>query len=139
MRLFYSVNTLVNLLLRSWCACTTVFGTLFFCFVAASAQQRTVIIDQDGVGPGGSDMQSIVLMLQAPDVKVLGITVVSGDVWADTGSRHIRRALELVGRTDVPVYSGSNVPLIRTPAETTIHKALYGKAWYQGALGVRFQ
>jgi len=135
MRMPYSVGKFVTLSLRSWCAFTIVFGPLFFCFVAASAQQRAVIIDQDGVGPGGSDIQSILLMLQAPDVKVLGITVVSGDVWSEVGTRHILKALELVNRTDVPVYSGSNVPLIKTVTETNIRKALYGKAWYQGALG----
>ncbi len=99
------------------------------------AQQRLVVIDQDGVGPGGSDIQSILLMLQTPAARVLGITVVSGDVWAKQGTRHILRALELVGRTDIPVYEGANVPLIRTATETTIQKGLYGKAWYQGAFG----
>jgi inosine-uridine nucleoside N-ribohydrolase len=100
------------------------------------AQKRLVVIDQDGVGPGGSDIQSILLLLEAQDVKVLGVTVVSGDVWADEGTRHILRALETVGRSDVPVFTGSNLPLIRTAVETRIEKGLYGKAWYQGALGI---
>ena len=96
-------------------------------------QQRYIVVDQDAAGPGGSDMQSILLLLQSPAVKVLGITIVSGDVWAGEGVRHTLRALELVGRKDVPVYSGSTHPLVRTQAETKVQRSLYGKAWYEGA------
>jgi len=107
------------------------------CFAVATspvfAQQRLIIVDQDAAGPGGSDMQSILLLLQAPDVKMLGITIVSGDVWASEGVQHTLRMLEIVGRQDVPVFTGSCRPLIRTAAETKIQRGLYGKAWYQGA------
>jgi len=101
--------------------------------VSLAAQQKLVVIDQDGAGPGGTDIQSILLLLAAPDVHVLGVTVVSGDVWANEGTRHILKALDTVGRSDVPVFSGSDRPLIRTAAQTNIESGLYGKAWYQGA------
>jgi len=106
------------------------------CAATASpvAKQRLVVVDQDGAGPGGTDIQSILLLLAAPDVRVLGITVVSGDVWANEGTRHILKALETIGRSDIPVLSGSNHPLIRTAVQTNIETGLYGKAWYQGAL-----
>src|ERR1700722_15262130 len=78
------------------------------------AQQRYVVIDQDGAGPGDSDQQSILLLLQAPGVKVLGVTRVSGDVAVGDGVRHTLRMLELVGRTDVPVVIGAAMPLVRT-------------------------
>jgi inosine-uridine nucleoside N-ribohydrolase len=38
-----------------------------------------VIIDQDAFGPGGPNLQPILMVLQSPDVEVLGITVGSGD------------------------------------------------------------
>ena len=41
--------------------------------------RRMVIIDQDAFGPAGSNLQAILLLLQASDVEVLGITIVSGD------------------------------------------------------------
>jgi len=110
-------------------------GLLAFGGRCLGAQQRRVIIDQDGVGPGGSDIQSILLVLQSQEVNVLGITVVSGDVWAEEGRRHILRALESVGRTDISVFAGSDRPIIRTATETNIQKGLYGKAWYEGAFG----
>ena len=42
------------------------------------AQKRMVLIDQDGAGPGGSDQMSMLALLQAPQVEVLGITIVTG-------------------------------------------------------------
>jgi purine nucleosidase len=100
------------------------------------AETRYVVIDQDGAGPGGSDQQSMLLLLQAPDVKVLGITMVSGDVFVNEGVRHTLRMLELAGRTDVPVVVGSRMPLVRTAEETVLQEALYGRMTYKGAFGV---
>src|SRR5450755_3130210 len=44
-------------------------------------QRRKVIINQDCSGPGGSNLQTLLVMIQSPQVEVLGITVVSGDQW----------------------------------------------------------
>jgi ABC-type branched-subunit amino acid transport system ATPase component len=58
-------------------------GLIFFLFLANSlalAQQpRTVILDEDCSGPGGSNMQTLLTLIQSPRAEVLGITVVSGD------------------------------------------------------------
>jgi inosine-uridine nucleoside N-ribohydrolase len=100
---------------------------------ACAESQRYVVVDQDAVGPAGTDMNSILIFLQAPDVKVLGITVVTGDGWRDEEVAHTLRLLELVGRTDVPVFAGAAFPLIRTEAWTHTWEELYGKVTYQGA------
>src|SRR6202011_3300707 len=65
--------------------------------------RRMVIIDQDAFGPAGSNLQAILLLLQASDVEVLGITVVSGDGWRDEEGAETLRLLEIAKRTDVPV------------------------------------
>ena len=84
--------------------------------VFAHAQQnRFVVVDQDAIGPGGTDMNSILVFLQSPNVTVLGITVVTGDGWRNEEVAHTLRLLELVGRTDIPVVPGMNTPMIRTP------------------------
>jgi hypothetical protein len=44
-----------------------------------TAQKRLVLIDQDGAGPGGSDQMAMLVLLQSPQVQVLGITMVTGD------------------------------------------------------------
>jgi inosine-uridine nucleoside N-ribohydrolase len=101
--------------------------------MGASAQKRMVIADQDASGPGGSDMTSLLVFLQSPQVDLLGITVVTGDSWRDVEVAHTLRLLETVGRTDVKVYPGAAFPLVRTQEETAAAEALYGKNVYKGA------
>ncbi len=43
---------------------------------AAAARQK-VILDQDAFGPGGSNLQAILMMVQDPHFEVLGVTIVS--------------------------------------------------------------
>ncbi len=95
--------------------------------------RRTVIIDQDTLGPAGTNLQSIALLLNAPDVDVLGICVPTGDHWRDQQVRHALRFLELVGRTEIPVVPGAEHPLVNTPAATTAWEARHGKLIYKGA------
>jgi purine nucleosidase len=99
----------------------------------ASQEKRFVVIDQDAAGPGGTDMMSILVLLQSPDVQTLGITVVTGDQWRDEEVAHTLRLLELVGRSDIPVVPGAVYPLVRTLAETKLWEQQYGKVPYQGA------
>lgn len=101
--------------------------------VASEAQKRLVIADQDASGPGGSDMISLLVLLQAPNVDLLGITVVTGDGWRDAEVAHSLRLLEFVGRTDIRVYPGAAFPLVRTQEWTHLAESLYGKATYKGA------
>ena len=42
----------------------------------AADGRREVIIDQDMFGPGGSNMNSVLMLLQAPDVDVLGLSLI---------------------------------------------------------------
>lgn len=95
--------------------------------------KRKVIINEDASGPGGSNMQTILLMLQSPQVDVLGITIVSGDQWRDEELQHTLRLLELVGRTDVPVMAGAGFPLLRTRDEARAWQSRFGKVTYAGA------
>ena len=101
--------------------------------ITAAAQKRMVIADQDASGPGGSDMMSLLVFLQSPDVDLLGITVVTGDGWRDAEVYHALRLVESVGRTDVKVYPGAAFPLVRTQESTRLAAQLYGKATYMGA------
>jgi purine nucleosidase len=101
----------------------------------ASAQKRLVLVDQDASGPGGSDQMSLLVLLQSPDVQLLGITVVTGDAWRDEEVQHTLRMLELIGRTDVPVVPGAVVPLVRSQRETLQLAQLYGKVNWLGAWG----
>src|ERR1700691_3261994 len=87
---------------------------------SAFAEKRLVLIDQDGSGPGGSNQMAMMVLLQSPDVDVLGITVVTGDAWRDEEVQHTLRMLELIGRSDVPVGPGAVFPLVRTQQGTRL-------------------
>jgi inosine-uridine nucleoside N-ribohydrolase len=102
---------------------------------AAAQAPRMVLIDQDGSGPGGSNQMAMMVLLQSPQVKVLGITMVSGDAWEPEEVQHTLRMLELIHRTDVPVVPGAVFPLLRTQAETVQEKAVNGSFPWYGAWG----
>lgn len=102
------------------------------CFGFAQAH-RKVIINKDCSGPGGSNVQTLLVMIQSPQVEVLGITVVSGDQWRDEEVAHTLRLLELVGRTDIPVVPGAIYPLVRTRGDAMAWQQPYGKVAYAGA------
>ncbi len=120
---------------RSLIACLLMLGMAGAPAVAQTpAQSRLVIVDQDAAGPAGSNMRAIMTLLQAPEAKVLGITVVTGDAWRDEEVAHTLRMLELLGRTDVRVYPGAVNPLWHSKAWQRQVEKLYGvKASWQGA------
>lgn len=95
--------------------------------------KRKIIINQDCSGPGGSNLQTLALLIQSPDVEVLGITVVSGDQWRDEEVAHALRLLEIMGRTEIPVVPGAVFPLVRRRDEAQLWQARYGTVAYAGA------
>ncbi len=101
----------------------------------AQAQKRLILIDQDGSGPGGSNQMAMMVLLQSPQVQVLGITMVTGNAWRDEETQHTLRMLELIGRTDVPVAQGAVFPLLRTQQETLLEAPLVGNVDWLGAWG----
>jgi purine nucleosidase len=105
---------------------------------AWSQQKRKIIIDQDAAGPGGTDQQSMLVLIQSPQTEVLGITVVTGDAWLKAEVAHTLRMLELVGRTDIPVVPGAEYPLVRTKEETELWQQRYGSVAWLGAWTPRF-
>jgi inosine-uridine nucleoside N-ribohydrolase len=94
---------------------------------------RKIIVDQDMLGPATSNIQSVVMLLNAPDVDVLGICVPTGDSWRDIQVRHALRMLEILGRPEVPVVPGALMPLINNPRELELWEKRYGKLIYKGA------
>jgi purine nucleosidase len=96
-------------------------------------QKPKVIVDQDARGPAGTDIQSIMMFLQSPDIEVLGITTVSGDQWVKEETEHALRAVEIAGRTDVPVVMGAEFPLVNSKEESEWWEQRFGVLEYKGA------
>ena len=101
--------------------------------LATAQPRRKIIINQDCSGPGGSNMQTLLVLLQSPEVEVLGITVISGDQWRDEEVARTLRLVEIIGRTDIPVIPGAVFPLVRTHAESQMWQQRYGRVGYAGA------
>src|ERR1700692_4745392 len=119
--------------IKRFCFGALLLAVLVAAHVQAAEHRRRVIIDQDAYGPAGSNLQAILMLLQAPDVEVLGITIVSGDGWRDEEVDHTLRLLEIAGRTDEPVIPGAVLPLVNSAARTKAWESLYGKLFYKGA------
>ena len=75
-----------------------------------NAKQK-VIIDCD---PGIDDSLALLLAINSPELEILGITIVSGNVPAEIGAQNALKVLEFAGRLDIPVYIGAAKPLKRT-------------------------
>jgi purine nucleosidase len=108
---------------------------LALCAASCLGQKRLVLIDEDGSGPGGSNQMAMLALLQAPQVQVLGITMVTGNAWCDEETQHTLRMLELTGHGDVPVAKGAVFPLVRAQEETRLSSAIDGKVTWLGAWG----
>jgi purine nucleosidase len=124
---------------RSFFGLALVFLCILGWFPAAAQERIKVIVDQDARGPGTSDQQAILVFLQSEKFDVLGITTVSGDQWVKEETQHVLRMLEVADRTDIPVISGAEFPLLNSKEESERWEALYGKFEYKGAWTERFE
>src|SRR5258708_8348223 len=94
---------------------TLCFLLLLVSSAAAQAQaKRKVIIDEDCSGPGGTNMQAVLTLVNSPDTEVLGITIPTGDAWRDEEVAHALRPLEIIARTHIPVVPLALFPLLNS-------------------------
>lgn len=63
------------------------------------------------VDTGVDDAMAIALAGTSPDVCVEAITVVAGNADLSTVYKNTLRVLEVIGRTDIPVYKGADRPI----------------------------
>lgn len=87
---------------------------------------RKIIIDTD---PGQDDAIAILLALASPELEILGITAVAGNVPLHLTELNARKICELAGRPDIKVYAGAVKPLLR-PLVTAEH--VHGKTGLDG-------
>ena len=96
---------------------------------------RKVIIDCD---PGIDDALALMLAIASPELEILGITVVCGNVPADVGVKNALKVLKWMGRPDIPVYLGEEKPLVReyVDARDTHGEDGLGESGYPEAEGI---
>jgi purine nucleosidase len=73
-------------------------------------ERRKIIIDTD---PGQDDAVAILLALASPEIELLGITAVAGNVPLALTEKNARIVCELANRPDVPVFAGCDRPMAR--------------------------
>lgn len=80
--------------------------------MAATPQisRKKIIIDTD---PGIDDAMAIFVALQSPEVEVIGLTTIYGNVYTTLATRNALHLLEVAGRTDIPVAEGSHVTITK--------------------------
>lgn len=86
-----------------------------------------IIIDTD---PGQDDAFAILLALASPELDVLGITAVAGNVPLALTQKNARQICELAGRADIRVYAGCDRPMA-IPLVTAEH--VHGATGLDGA------
>jgi inosine-uridine nucleoside N-ribohydrolase len=67
------------------------------------------IVDTD---PGCDDMMAILYLLSRPNIEVLMVSLVDGNVTLEHVSNNSRKILKLSGKT-IPLFKGANGPIIR--------------------------
>ncbi|TQD83669.1 hypothetical protein C1H46_030783 [Malus baccata] len=76
----------------------------------AAKETKKIIIDTD---PGIDDAMAIFVALQSPEVQVIGLTTIYGNVYTTLATRNALHLLEVAGRTDIPVAEGSHVTITK--------------------------
>ena len=89
-------------------------------------QPHSLIIDTD---PGQDDAVAILLALASPEINLLGITTVAGNVPLALTQVNARKICDLAGRTDMQVFAGLDRPLVR-PLVTAEH--VHGRTGLDG-------
>lgn len=72
---------------------------------------KPIILDVD---PGHDDAVALMLACGAPELELLAVTTVAGNVALEKTTNNALRVLSLIGRTDIPVAAGASQPLERT-------------------------
>jgi len=71
---------------------------------------RPVLIDCD---PGIDDALALLLACASPEIELIGVTTVCGNVGVQQTTDNAMRVLALAGRAELPVAAGAERPLVR--------------------------
>jgi purine nucleosidase len=69
---------------------------------------QKIIIDTD---PGVDDTMAIFFALKSPELDVIGLTTIFGNVTTELATTNALRLVEVAGRVDIPVAKGADHPL----------------------------
>lgn len=87
---------------------------------------KKIILDCD---PGHDDAVAILLALGNPEIEIVGITTVGGNQSLEKVTYNARAMLEAAHAHDIPVYAGSDRPLVR---EQEVAESIHGETGLDG-------
>jgi inosine-uridine nucleoside N-ribohydrolase len=100
--------------------------TLLIQTQAVTAKEQ-VIIDTDFAMPPQDDGLALIMAMNSPELEILGITTVAGNLSREQATVDALRILEIAGREEIPVFGGANMPLVHEKSEFAVRT--YGE-WY---------
>ena len=111
---------------------------VWFLRVAPAAPPERVILDTDS-GEFNDDGAALVMAVRSPQrITLEAVTLVPGNVWVSEGARYTARILKLLGRTQVPLLPGAQVPLVNSPAMAQAVLKRWPPVEYMGAFARPF-
>jgi purine nucleosidase len=75
-----------------------------------------LIVDVD---PGIDDSLALLLAGVSPEIELMAITVVSGNIEVNQAARNAKFAMKMIGRDDVMIAKGCKLPLVRNYVDAT--------------------
>lgn len=87
---------------------------------------KKIILDCD---PGHDDAVAILLALGNPEIEIVGITTVGGNQRLEKVTYNARAMLEAAHAHDIPIYAGSDRPLVR---EQEVAESIHGETGLDG-------
>lgn len=87
---------------------------------------KKIILDCD---PGHDDAVAILLALGNPEIEIVGITTVGGNQSLEKVTYNAHAMLEAAHAHDIPVYAGSDRPLVR---EQEVAESIHGETGLDG-------
>ena len=82
--------------------------------------KRKILIDTD---PGVDDAMALMLAIKSEQFDLQAITTVCGNATIENVTRNARFVLEVLGRSDLPLYSGAAHPLVKSLQISVVHGA----------------
>jgi inosine-uridine nucleoside N-ribohydrolase len=106
---------------------------VWFLNLSPAAPPERVILDTDS-GPFNDDGAALVMVARSPRrVSLEAVTLVPGNAWVSDGAGFTARILKLLGKTQVPLLPGAQMPLVNSPAVAQAIRKQWPPLEYAGA------
>ena len=110
-----------------------IWGLIMTIMGSTGLAKEKVILDTDMVELF-DDGVAMMMLARSEQIDLLGVVTVSGNVWEPEATSYALRQLEIIGRTDIPVFAGTRHPLRAGRYETMkTERELFGQLNWMGA------